>query len=264
MELKQISILSLATLLLLNVLSVQAEESASTPLLNYETVNILPGQYNLYIPILTSFSVEYIKKKITINSGYRIGKYEVTNDQWNKCFQMGGCSKAAEIKLGEAGNHPVVRVNWHDAYQYSRWLTKVSGKTYRLPTEEEWNFAVYQGRDHKEVEKEYDYKDLNPINLIEKRTTPQGTFPANSWGVADYKGNVWEWTLSCWHAAEENILKNHTPTELNSPNACFTRIALGENRSHIPDFITDTYSGGCATLRPAANLGFRLVLEEHE
>jgi hypothetical protein len=57
------------------------------------------------------------------------------------------------------------------------------------------------------------------------------------------------------------MLMNRTIKFLNTPDACTTRIARGETRSHIPDFISDTYNGGCATLRPAANLGFRLVRE---
>ena len=48
----------------------------------------------------------------------------------------------------------------------------------------------------------------------------------------------------------------------NDPEACSTRIVGGEHRAEVPDFVADTYNGGCAGLQPAANLGFRLVLEE--
>ncbi len=249
--------------LLLSITTVSFAEKASSIPLAYETALIQAGEFDLFIPVLTSFSVDYIKKRAIIKKPFRIGKYEVTNDQWNQCYHMGGCSRPAVVEPNESGNHPVVRVNWHDAYQFSEWLSKTTGKHYRLPTEEEWIYAVYQGKEHKEVEEQYNYSDLNQISLIKKITKPVATFGGNDWGVFDSTGNVWEWTITCWYASEENILKETSAQHLNSPQACFTRVALGENRSHIPDFITDTYSGGCATLRPAANLGFRLVQEIH-
>lgn len=224
----------------------------------YKTVLVPPGKFDLFIPVPTFFQLEYVKKEVRISKAFEIGKYEVSNAQWNACFKAGGCRHEARIEEGESRDNPVVRVSWHDAFQFSVWLSKVSGKKYRLPTEEEWSYAVQTGKSHRAVEIEYDYSQPNEIV---KRTKPRGSYPENEWGVSDYLGNVWEWSLSCWYASEENILKEEKPEHLNSPEACFTRIALGENRSHVPDFISDTYSGGCATLRPAANLGFRLVRE---
>ncbi len=256
-------ILSAFLMLLVSQNLAHTEGLNSKPhILPYQTVAINPGEFDLFVPVLTSFSVEYIKKHIQITRPFRMGKYEVTNEQLNQCYKMGGCSNPAVLAPGEGPANPAVRVNWHAAKEFSDWLSKTTGRSYRLPTEEEWTYSIYEGQDHKEVEEEYDYSDLNQIKLLQKITKPAGSFGENSWGVADFKGNVWEWTLTCWFASEENILKSETPEQLNSPSKCFTRVALGENRTHIPDFISDTYNGGCATLRPAANLGFRLVLEE--
>lgn len=226
--------------------------------INYQTIRIESGEYELFIPISTSFKLEYLQKKVQIKKAFEIGKYEVSNAQWNACFNAGGCSHSALLEEGETLDNPVARVNWHDAFQFSNWLSRVSGKKYRLPTEEEWTYAVQAGAPHRAVEVTYDYSQLNKFI---KKTEARGTYGQNKWGLADTEGNVWEWTLSCWFASKENILKERQAEYLNSPDACFTRIGLGENRSHIPDFIADTYSGGCATLRPAANLGFRLIKE---
>ena len=111
----------------------------------------------------------------------------------------------------------------------------------------------------KEITYEYSAKSISSIS--QKQTKPLGSINSNKWGMYDFFGNVWEWTLSCWYSSQENMLKNRSIKELNNPSACTTRIARGETRAHIPDFITDTYNSGCATLRPAANLGFRLVRE---
>ena len=255
---KQIIFIIIFSLTIL--LDSNADNSLFKPI-DYKTIKIEPKKSTLFVPVLTSFSVEYIKKNYEIKNPYKIGQYEVTNEQWDECYKMGGCSHPAKILPEEKKEHPVVRVNWHDAYQFSNWLSKLTGEKYRLPTEEEWIYAVYEGEIHKETTEEYDYSDLDEIQKIRKITNKIGFNGKNNWGVFDAKGNVWEWTLTCWYASEENILKDYTPQELNNPNTCFIRIALGENRAHISDFIGDTYLGGCGTLRPTANLGFRLVKE---
>ena len=238
-----------------------ARSSSSSALdpFEYEMLTAPPGEFTLHIPVTNSYQVAFLPKRIHFKDSFSIGKYEVSNEQWNVCYKMGGCSHAAVLLDGETGENPVVRVNWHDAYQFTRWLSGVTKHAYRLPLEEEWVYAAYMGVEHKDSEVEYDYSDLKKISSIVKVTNPRGSFPANRWGMADISGNVWEWTLTCWFGSDENTLKARTVQELNTPSACSTRIAQGEHRSHIPDFVSDTYSGGCSTLRPAANLGFRLV-----
>jgi formylglycine-generating enzyme required for sulfatase activity len=238
-----------------------AVQSPSSSALEYETIAVPEGSYTLHIPEKNFFEVSYLTKQVTFEKEFYIGKYEVSNRLWNLCFQMQGCTKPATIHAGETLDSPAVRLNWHDAFQFSQWFSKQTGHTYRLPTEEEWAYTAYMGKDHTNEEVEYNYANIDKIRKVSKITHPSGTFPENAWGFADYQGNVWEWTLTCWYASAENILKERSIAQLNSPNACTTRIAQGENRSHIPDFISDTYNGGCATLRPAANLGFRLVRE---
>lgn len=231
-------------------------------LFEYEMISAPPGNFTLYIPLPNTYETTYLEKQFSFEKPFLIGKYEVTNEQWNICYKMGGCDHPAIMMDGEGLSNPVIRVNWHDAYAFSRWISKATNQRYRLPLEEEWVYAAYMGAKHKEVEVEYDYSNLTGISSIIKLSNPRGSYPTNSWGISDFSGNVWEWTLTCWFGSEENIKKDRTSAELNSPSACTTRIAQGETRSHIPDFISDTYSGGCSTLRPAANLGVRLVREE--
>ncbi|MBA6390109.1 formylglycine-generating enzyme family protein [Colwellia sp. BRX10-3] len=237
-----------------------ADKSAA-PML-YQTIKVPKGRYTLYIPDNNFFKLGYYEKEVVFESAVYIGKFEVSNSLWNLCFTLKGCNRPATIRAGETLDSPVVRVNWHDAYQFSKWYSSYTGKAYRLPTEEEWVYAAYMGKDHRNLEILYDYSSLEKIRRISKKTMPLGSFKENYWGLADFQGNVWEWTLTCWYASKANKLKPQTVAAINSPDACTTRIVQGENRAHIPDFINDTYNGGCATLQPAANLGFRLVLEE--
>lgn len=233
--------------------------------LDYPMVKIPHGKFTISLPIYFSNKIEYVKKEVSIDKDYYIGKYEVTNSLWQKCYKDKGCSRPAFYRAEEGRNNPSVRLNWHDAYQFTKWISKKTGKHYRLPTEEEWAYAAYMGKDitgeKSSQEVTFDYSSKSIASIAEKITVPIGTINKNDWGVYDYYGNVWEWTLTCWYGSKENMLKDRTTEELNSPSACTTRIARGETRSHIPDFISDTYNGGCATLRPAANLGFRMVRE---
>ena len=233
-------------------------------LIGYPVIAVPKGHYTLYIPVNNFFESHFLEKHVSFNAAIYIGKFEVSNRLWNLCFEHNGCNRPATMREGETLDSPVVRINWHDAYGFSKWYSTYTGKRYRLPTEEEWVYAAYLGADYRNIEIKYDYSDLQKIKNISKKTMPRGSFKENALGLADYQGNVWEWTLTCWYASKKQKLKERSTDELNSPNACTTRIVQGENRSHVPDFISDTYSGGCATLKPAANLGFRLVLESHQ
>lgn len=230
--------------------------------LNYKMVKVPAGSFNLLIPLNDSVKITYIKKSITFKRDFFIGAFEVSNELWSKCYTEKFCTKKGIQKEGEKNNHPIVRINWHDAYQFTKWFSKVTKKKYRLPTEEEWAYAINMGQDYKESENFYNYERIDLSKLPRKVTRPLGSINRNKWGIYDFKGNVWEWTLTCWFGSKENILKQTKASELNSPKICNTRIAQGENRSHIPDFIYNTYNGGCSTLRPAANLGFRMVREQ--
>jgi formylglycine-generating enzyme required for sulfatase activity len=98
--------------------------------------------------------------------------------------------------------HPVVRVSWYDACGYCEWLSEVTGKRIRLPTEAEWEKAA-RGDQDKRVYPWGDAFDVIRCNSDElglDDTTPVGIFPAGAspYGCLDMVGNVWEWTCSLW------------------------------------------------------------------
>ena len=228
----------------------------------YPTVVIPKGRMTLELPQNAFLGSDFLTVPVEIHDDFRIGKYEVTNHLWDACVQAGACERRPQPDAGSGPYHPVVRVNWHDAYRFSRWLSQETGLSFRLPTDHEWFYAASTGEGFRADDQVYDYADLEAIRRVPKRAWPAGRFGENAWGMSDTIGNVWEWTLSCHALAPDTLLAPQDPQVLNDPNRCITRIVGGEHRAHVPDFIRDTYSGGCATLRPASNLGFRLVLEE--
>jgi formylglycine-generating enzyme required for sulfatase activity len=135
--------------------------------------------------------------------GIAIGKYEVTFDEWDTCVADGGCNgyQPPDGKRGNPpwgrGKRPVIYVSWGDVQSYVQWLTKKTGITYRLPLEEEWEYACYGGN-------KTDYCGGSKIDTVAwyeensgGQTHPVGQKQANGYGLHDMTGNVWEWTDSC-------------------------------------------------------------------
>ena len=139
---------------------------------------------------------------------YRIGKYPVTNAQYRDFVRDSNHPPPPHWEGDDfaAGrdDHPVVNVTLEDAEAYCRWLRKLSGQLYRLPTEEEWEKAA---RGLCPDRRQYPWGDEAMVewcNTIESNrggTTPVTRFEEHnkSWcGAVDMAGNVWEWTTS-WY-----------------------------------------------------------------
>jgi formylglycine-generating enzyme required for sulfatase activity len=101
----------------------------------------------------------------------------------------------------------VINVRCDDAQVYVKWLSRITGKDYRLLSEAEYEYAARTGSQTK-----YPWGDGIKRNgqamancdgcgsqWDTKQTAPVGSFPANAFGLLDMVGNVWEWTDDCWH-----------------------------------------------------------------
>jgi hypothetical protein len=164
----------------------------------------------------------------------RLGKYPVTNGQFRRFVEAGGYTSqdywddngwrwasVSQIKRPllwdrrhwdhrQTGNHPVTGVNWYEARAYCSWLSERDGKTYRLPTVEEWLLAA-QGNG----EQTYPWGDkfgLDRANTLESNlqtATAVGLYPGGSspCGVLDMAGNTWEWTITEGEQPGTQVLK---------------------------------------------------------
>jgi formylglycine-generating enzyme required for sulfatase activity len=142
--------------------------------------------------------------KVALHTPFAIGKYEVTVEQWNQCVKAGVCP-VVPSSADAAGNLPMRDVSWDEAQLYLKWLSTVSHRPYRLPTEAEWEYAARGGTTTRYWWGEQ-MKGGNsscqgcglPWNA--DRPPPAGSFIANPFGLYDVNGSVWEWVQDCWHS----------------------------------------------------------------
>ena len=133
---------------------------------------------------------------------FAIGRYEVTFDEYDQFVAVTRRnSMPNDIGWGR-GKRPVINVSWDDAVAYTRWLSEVTGKPFRLPTEAEWEYASRAGTtsdyywDDQEETKDFSWF----IENSGYETHPVGEKKPNGFGLYDMAGNVWEWVQDCGHS----------------------------------------------------------------
>jgi formylglycine-generating enzyme required for sulfatase activity len=194
---------------------------------------------------------------------FALMKRQVTAAEYGRCAAEGACPAPA-ADVAALPDRPMVKVSFRDAEAYARWLSRKTGDLYRLPTDIEWVAAAgTRFRDQALPDTASSDPSRRWIARYEQESErlpalpgpqPVGAYGANEHGVLDLAGNVWEWTTTCYR---RTALDSGAVTE-----NCGVRVAEGEHRAYMTDFIRDPRAGGCAVGKPPANLGFRLVRED--
>ena len=135
---------------------------------------------------------------------FEIGKYPITQAQYEAVMETN------PSRFKNNPQNPVEKVSWDDAQAFCQKLSQITGKTYRLPTEAEWEYACRAGTttpfhfgetitgELANYNAGYTYAD-EPKGEYRGQTTPVGQFSPNAFGLYDMHGNVWEWCLDPWH-----------------------------------------------------------------
>jgi formylglycine-generating enzyme required for sulfatase activity len=199
--------------------------------------------------------------KVSLSKPFAIGKFEVTRAQWTACVNAGACQRVDEDDNSPAA--PVRDVSWDDTQQYLKWLSKSTGKNYRLPTEAEWEYAARGGTGSRYWWGEQ--MQPNKANCKEcgdpwRKEGPAdvGSFAPNPFGLHDMNGSVWEWVADCWHPSYAGAPADGQAWD--TPN-CRTHVIRGgswrDGASYMPSSTRFKYDSG---VRQSQN-GFRVVRE---
>jgi formylglycine-generating enzyme required for sulfatase activity/uncharacterized caspase-like protein len=182
---------------------------------------------------------------------FTIDKTEVTAGQWRSV--MGTEPSYFKMKCGD--NCPVERVSWNDVQEYARKLSQKTGKTYRLPTEAEWEYACRAGGKHEYCGSD-DADSVAWYGLWLSVKQPVAGKRANAWGLYDMSGNVFEWVEDC---ANEHY--NGAPTDGSAWLAgdCTRRIVRGGSVGILAMHIGAARRGIHQSGDRQSNIGFRLA-----
>ena len=131
---------------------------------------------------------------------FAVGRFPVTVGEWKQCV----AAKACGYEPSGDDRSPVRNLSWNDAQQYVAWLSNLTQRGYRLPTEAEWEYAARGGTNTRYwwgaqlVVKAADCKGCGEQH-DPQAPLPVGSFSPNPFGLHDMGGGVDQWVSDCWH-----------------------------------------------------------------
>jgi formylglycine-generating enzyme required for sulfatase activity len=175
---------------------------------------------------------------VTFTKPFAVSKDDVTFEQWDACYRLGGCTTNPGAPWGR-GDMPVVNVDWEDAQEYVTWISKLTGKSYRLLSESEWEYAARAGT----TTAYYWGPAVGVMNANcdqcgsqwdAKRAAPVGQFPANAFGLRDMAGNVWQMIQDCYQPNYSALSADGAP---NAQGDCSIRVVRGGAWTSAPPYL---------------------------
>ncbi|HOX36501.1 MAG TPA: SUMF1/EgtB/PvdO family nonheme iron enzyme [Candidatus Brocadiia bacterium] len=216
---------------------------------------IEPGEFIMGSPDNIGLPDEHPEHKIIMPKRFYIGIYQITQTQYKRI--------TGKSPSGFAGrDNPVETVTWYDAMAFCDKLSKEEGRTYRLPTEAEWEFCCKAGGNGRYCCGDsagelagYCWFGKNSDGT----THPVGRKDPNEWGLYDMHGNVWEW---CMDYYDENFYKNSPEINPQGPETGKLRVVRG-GAYDVQNAVICRSAGRLAE-EPATKsdaLGFRVIFE---
>lgn len=206
---------------------------------------------------------------VTLAKPFAVAKYELTFADWDACIAGGGCNGYRPNDLGWGrGRQPVINVNWDDAQAYVAWLSAVTGKSYRLLSEAEYEYAARGGS-----MTAYPWGDdlkLNGQAMANcadcgskwdgQQTAPVGSFPPNKFGLYDMVGNVMEWTEDCSHSNYDGAPADGSAWLADHGGECGSHVIRGGSWYFYHGYFRGRATGLRQTFNARdVNVGFRVA-----
>lgn len=243
--------------------------------------------------------------RVTLAAPFAIGKTEVTVQQFaafindtgyatvDRCMEFSKTNSfeiRKDISWGNTGfpqspEHPVVCVSYYDAAAYAAWLSERTGKTYRLPTEAEWEYAAraggsdpyFWGNETADACKHANVRSTGadaistrqasadrdagfPCDDNFRHSSPVASFAPNAFGLYDVQGNAWEWVSDCNHKDYEGAPTDGSAWLEESGKECRFGIIRGGSFLNLTERSSVTVRAGRPRSGAATNMGFRVAM----
>jgi formylglycine-generating enzyme required for sulfatase activity len=214
---------------------------------------------------------------VSIPALFAVGRYTVTLDEWDACVADGGCNgyKPSDQGWGR-GKHPVINVNWEDVKSYASWLSRKTGKTYRLLSDAEREYVTRAGTTTpfwwgSSITPKLANYDGSATPYADGSATPYAgglskgeyrqrtvsvDFEPNPWGLYNVHGNVWEWTEDCWNDSNTG---NPGDGRARTTGNCHRRVVRGGSCFINPRLLRSAYRHGRIPDDRSDDFGFRLA-----
>jgi len=202
--------------------------------------------------------------EVTITKGFWLGKYEITQGQWEAV--MGTTPWEGEGAVQKNPNHPAVYISWDDVVQvFIVKLNEAEGTwVYRLPTEAEWEYACRAGTttlwsfgDDETHLGHYVWYSATALRVGEQYAHAVGTKWPNPWGLHDMHGNVYEWCQD-W----DGSYSSGAQTDPTGPATGYLRVVRGGDFDHDARYVRSAYRFRDSSTARRSSVGARLLRQE--
>jgi formylglycine-generating enzyme required for sulfatase activity len=200
--------------------------------------------------------------RVTIARPFAVARFDLTFDEWDACVADGGCDGYRPQDQGWGrGRRPVINVSLENAMAYVTWVSRNTGKTYRLLTESEWEYAARAGS----TTAYYWGKEIGTGNANcngcgskwdNDQTSPVGSFSANAFGLYDMAGNLWQWVQDCYH---DNYYGASTDGSAVTSGDCPSRVIRGGSWISNPSLLRSAGRFRNTATSRSNLLGFRVA-----
>jgi len=199
--------------------------------------------------------------RVMIAKPFAVARFDLTFDEWDACVAEGGCNGYEPQDFGWGrGRRPVFNVSWVDSMEYAAWLSRKTGKYYRLLTEAEWEYAARAGSTTAyywgdEIGKGHANCDGCGSEWDDRETSPVGSFAANAFGLYDMAGNVWQWVEDCYHTDYSGA---STDGSAWTSGDCNSRVIRGGSWLSVPPLLRSAGRFRNTFSSKGNQLGFRI------